>query len=105
MSAEFFIDTNVFIYRLDRTDERKHAVADDIIREALATGKGDGCISSQVVQECLHVALRKAEVPFATLRRPRLSGCRAPAAHADHRERGAVPQHIGCPGALAFRLS
>jgi predicted nucleic acid-binding protein len=60
MSAETFIDTNVFIYHLDTTDLRKHEVAEAIIRDALATGKA--CISSQVVQECLNVALRKAEV-------------------------------------------
>lgn len=60
MSAEFFIDTNVFIYHLDTTDARKHQIAEKVIREALATG--NACISSQVVQECLNVALRKAEV-------------------------------------------
>lgn len=60
MSAEFFIDTNVFVYHLDTTDHRKHDVAERIVREALATG--NACISSQVVQECLNVALRKAEV-------------------------------------------
>lgn len=60
MNAEFFIDTNVFVYHLDTTDRRKHQVAERIVREALATG--NGCISSQVAQECLNVALRKAEV-------------------------------------------
>ena len=60
MSAELFIDTNVFVYHLDTTDRRKHEVAERIVREALATG--NGCISSQVAQECLNVALRKAEV-------------------------------------------
>lgn len=63
MSAEFFIDTNVFIYHLDTTDRRKHKAAEKIIREALATG--NACISSQVVQECLNVALRKAEVALS----------------------------------------
>lgn len=65
MSAEFFIDTNVFIYQLDGTDQRKCAIADDIIRDALAVG--NGCISSQVVQECLNVALRKAQVPLSAV--------------------------------------
>jgi predicted nucleic acid-binding protein len=60
MSAEFFIDTNVFVYHLDTTDLRKHQVAERIVRDALATG--NACISSQVVQECLNVALRKAQV-------------------------------------------
>ncbi len=63
MSAEFFIDTNVFIYHLDATDRRKHKVAEQIVRDALATG--NGCISSQVVQECLNVALRKAAVSLS----------------------------------------
>ena len=60
MSAEFFIDTNVFIYHLDSSDPRKHAKAEGIVRDALTLR--NGCISTQVVQECLNVALRKAEV-------------------------------------------
>jgi len=63
MSAEFFIDTNIFIYHLDSTDRRKHEVAEKIVREAVATG--NACISSQVVQECLNVALRKADVALS----------------------------------------
>lgn len=63
MSAEVFIDTNVFIYQLDGTDARKQAVAEQIVREGLATGKA--CISFQVVQECLNTVLRKAKVPLA----------------------------------------
>jgi predicted nucleic acid-binding protein len=63
MSAEFFIDTNVFIYHLDSTDRRKHDAAEKIVRDAVATG--NACISSQVVQECLNVALRKAEVALS----------------------------------------
>jgi predicted nucleic acid-binding protein len=63
MSAEFFIDTNVFIYQLDTTDRRKHKTAEKIVRDALATG--NACISSQVVQECLNVALRKATVALS----------------------------------------
>lgn len=64
MSAEFFIDTNVFIYHLDSSDPKKHAKAETIVREALTLG--NGCISTQVVQECLNVALRKAEVALST---------------------------------------
>jgi predicted nucleic acid-binding protein len=63
MSAEFFIDTNVFVYHLDGTDTRKQAKAEAIVRAALSTG--NACISSQVVQECLNVMLRKAEVPLS----------------------------------------
>jgi predicted nucleic acid-binding protein len=64
MSAEFFIDTNVFIYHLDNTDARKHAVAERIVGDGLATS--NACISYQVVQECLNVVLRKAQVPLST---------------------------------------
>ncbi|MFZ2651208.1 MAG: PIN domain-containing protein [Burkholderiaceae bacterium] len=64
MSAEVFIDTNVFIYHLDTTDKRKHAVAERIVRDGLASG--NACISFQVVQECLNTALRKAEVALDT---------------------------------------
>ena len=60
MSAESFIDTNVFIYQLEAQDRRKFEIADGIIRQGVATG--DACISFQVVQECLNTALRKAEV-------------------------------------------
>lgn len=63
MSAEFFIDTNVLVYHLDDTDRRKQAVAERIVRDGLATG--NACISYQVVQECLNVAVRKAAVPLS----------------------------------------
>lgn len=60
MSAELFIDTNVFVCHLDSSDKRKHRIAEGIVRDALAGGRA--CISFQVVQECLNVALRKAAV-------------------------------------------
>ena len=60
MSADVFIDTNVFIYHLDVTDARKHALAERIVRDGLASG--NACVSFQVVQECLNTALRKAQV-------------------------------------------
>ena len=68
MSVEFFIDTNVFIYQLDDSDRRKHEMAERIVRDALVIG--NACISSQVVQECLNVALHKAEItlPLADAR-------------------------------------
>jgi predicted nucleic acid-binding protein len=62
MSAEAFIDTNVFVYHFDKSDKRKHRIADSIVRAALT--HHDACISFQVVQECLNVALRKAAVPL-----------------------------------------
>ena len=60
MSADTFFDTNVFVYQLDATDKRKHKVAEALVRGAMADESG--CISFQVVQECLNTILRKAEV-------------------------------------------
>ena len=65
MSAEAFIDTNVFIYHLDSSSPPKHAIAEKIVRDALVTGSA--CISFQVVQECLNTVLRKAEVKLDPL--------------------------------------
>ena len=67
MSVDLFIDTNVFIYQLDTRDPRKHAIAERVVSEALASE--NACISFQVVQECLNTLLRKAEItldPAAT---------------------------------------
>lgn len=65
MSVEIFIDTNVFIYNIDDTDQRKNHIASSIIRGALsATGGSRFCISHQVIQECLSAALRKATIPM-----------------------------------------
>ena len=60
MSVENFIDTNVFIYQLEALDERKAAIADEIIRDGIASG--NACISFQVIQETLNTVTRKAEI-------------------------------------------
>jgi predicted nucleic acid-binding protein len=60
MSAEIFIDTNVFVYHLDSTDQRKQGLAEQIVRDALF--QGNACVSFQVVQEFLNTVLRKARV-------------------------------------------
>ncbi len=62
MSAETFIDTNVFIYHLDGSDPRKQAIAAGIVRDAISSGAA--CVSFQVVQECMNTALRKAARPL-----------------------------------------
>ena len=63
MSAELFIDTNVFVYHVDASDRRKHRIAEGIVRDALAGGKA--CISFQVVQEWLNATLHKAALPLS----------------------------------------
>lgn len=62
MSVDSFIDTNVFIYPLERLDERKADTAERLIESGIITG--NACISFQVVQECLNTAIRKAEIPL-----------------------------------------
>ena len=62
MNARDFIDTNVFVYQLERLDVRKAAIADRLIRQGIVDGTA--CISFQVVQECVNTALRKAEIPL-----------------------------------------
>lgn len=63
MSGEF-IDTNVFIYLFDETDERKRNIAEQLIQSALETRSA--CISHQVVQETLNVVTRKLPFPMST---------------------------------------
>ncbi len=62
MSAELFIDTDVFVYAVDVSDLSKSDIADGILTKALATG--NGCTSFQVAQEFLNVTLKNARVPL-----------------------------------------
>ena len=57
MSAEDFIDTNIFIYLFDETDPSKRQRAENLVRRSLENGTG--CISYQVVQETMNVVTRK----------------------------------------------
>ncbi len=63
MSVESFIDTNIFIYQLERLDIRKATIAEELIRQGI-TNK-TACISFQIVQECLNTALRKAQIQLS----------------------------------------
>ena len=62
MNAENFLDSNVFVYQLDHTDPRKTEIADALIRAGLRDGRT--CISFQVIQECLNVALTRGRAPL-----------------------------------------
>ncbi|MFW6415592.1 MAG: PIN domain-containing protein [Thermodesulfobacteriota bacterium] len=62
MSVDFFLDTNLFIYQLEFLDEQKGKIAESIITRGIANGTG--CISFQVIQECLNTIRRKAEIPL-----------------------------------------
>jgi predicted nucleic acid-binding protein len=61
MSGDF-IDTNVFIYLFDETDDRKRRVAEGLVRTALESRSGH--ISHQVVQETLNVVTRRLPLPM-----------------------------------------
>ena len=63
MPARFFLDTNVFTYSFDQRSPAKQKRAQALIGQALE--EGAGCISFQVIQEFLNVALRKFERPFS----------------------------------------
>ena len=62
MRVDTFIDTGVLLCHLDDSDARKHAIATRIVRDALTSRQG--CISAQVVQECLRAALDQAQQPL-----------------------------------------
>lgn len=62
MSDRYFLDTNVFVYSFDLTAPAKARKAQQLIGDALGTGKG--VISYQVVQEFFNVAFRHFPVPM-----------------------------------------
>ncbi len=55
--AKPFLDTNIFLYGLDRSDTRKAKIASDLLDQLLLTE--NGVVSYQVVQEFVSVALRR----------------------------------------------
>ena len=61
MSADF-IDSNVFVYLFDETDERKREIAGGIVKSALQFHSAS--ISFQVVQETLNVLTCKLPTPM-----------------------------------------
>ena len=62
MSGEF-IDSNVFVYLFDETDDRKRKAAERIVDSALQTHNTS--ISFQVVQETLNVLTRNLPTPMS----------------------------------------
>ena len=66
MSADDFLDTNVFVYLFDEADESKRRQAEILVNNVLV--RRTGCISFQVVQETLNVLSRRTETPVDRLR-------------------------------------
>ena len=86
MNGKFFLDTNIFVYSLDKHSPAKQKLATQLIREGIASGKG--IVSYQVVQEFFNAALRgfaqvmrvaEAEQYLGTIFRPMLSVQSSPA--------------------------
>lgn len=63
MNGRFFLDTNVFVYSFDPNSPKKAKIADELIAEAIATGKG--LVSFQVVEEFFNVAFRRFQKPMS----------------------------------------
>lgn len=60
----FFLDTSILVYALSFNEPYKQPIARDLIHHALETRRG--YISTQVVQEFLNVATRRANPVFST---------------------------------------
>ncbi|MGA2096929.1 MAG: hypothetical protein ABSH39_11555 [Candidatus Acidiferrum sp.] len=62
MSDRFFLDTDILVYALTRSDPSKQAVALRLLRDAIDSG--NGIISFQIVQEFFSVAFRRFTPPL-----------------------------------------
>lgn len=67
MSDRVFVDTNVFLYAIDRADKVKQSKARKILKE-IALNK-QGVISTQVIEEAYNGATKKLKVAPAKVRR------------------------------------
>ena len=57
MIGRFFLDTNILVYNFDPIDTRKQSIAKALVKRAAS--EKSGCISMQVVQECLSLMISK----------------------------------------------
>ncbi|MBN2199478.1 MAG: PIN domain-containing protein [Candidatus Aminicenantes bacterium] len=62
MSGRYFLDTNILVYSFDSKSPKKRERASALIAEALTGSRG--IISFQVLQEFIHLALRKFAKPL-----------------------------------------
>ncbi len=65
MNDKFFLDTNILVYALMKSDLSKRAIAIQLITHALDSGYGS--ISFQVVQEFFSVAFRRFDPPLTPI--------------------------------------
>jgi predicted nucleic acid-binding protein len=62
MSERSFVDTNVLVYRIDESEQRKQATAKGLLEEA---EPGSLVLSTQVLQEFYVVSTRKLGTPLS----------------------------------------
>ena len=67
MNADSLLDTNIIIYRLDSSDLKKYKRAEELVQSGLLEGRC--CISQQVLQETLNVAMKKLNFSFEDVAR------------------------------------
>lgn len=64
MAANCFVDTNIFVYQYDLSDQRKTDKSWELITDLQASGRG--VISYQVIQEFAHVMLKKLKLVMSS---------------------------------------
>jgi len=62
MKDKYFIDTNILVYSFDKSNLQKQQTSKKIVSDALYNH--EGCISYQVIQEFINVALQKFDTPL-----------------------------------------
>lgn len=62
-AAKHFLDTNILVYTFDVDSPTKSRQAQDVVHDALASGKG--VISYQVAQEFIAVARKPFRIPMS----------------------------------------
>ena len=62
-----FVDTNVLVYSQNRRDDRRRAIAQDILGDLWASGTG--VLSTQVLQEFYNAGTRKLKLEPVSARR------------------------------------
>ena len=63
MNDSFFIDTNIFVYAFDLSNQDKQNTCHELVKRGLETG--NGIISFQVIQEFLSLSSRKFKEPMS----------------------------------------
>jgi predicted nucleic acid-binding protein len=62
----FTLDSNILVYSLDRLDQKRHAIAVDVVARAAMR---DAFLTTQSIGECLNIVRRKRLASFDEARR------------------------------------